>query len=179
MPEQARFSRTLTILCGLQGTGKSEAANIIAKKQGALLLRTDEISKEVIGEPSYTEQGVFTDEYVEKRYSEFLRRIEEALEQGKSVVADATFSKRKHRQKASRIALKLKADFQIVQVICSEKLVKERIEGRKKDASRAGFAQHMVYREVFELPDSKEGHICVIINTGTVEQLEKRLNMIF
>ncbi len=179
MPDKARFSRTLTILCGLQGTGKSEAAKIIAKKQRALLLKTDEISKKVVGEPTYTEQGIFTDEYVEKRYCELLRMIAEVLKRDKNVVADATFDKRKNRERARQIASAAEVDFQIIQVICPEELVEERMETRKDDASQATFIHHLVYKDKFEPFVAEEMPICIFSNASTLEDLEIQVNMFY
>ena len=169
----------LIITCGLQGVGKSKVARFITDKRGFLLLRTDEISEEAVGEPTYTEEGVFTDEYIEKRYSELMRMIGEALKRGGSVVVDATFNKRKNRERARQIAMEAGADFQIIQVTCPEEIVEERMKRRENDASTATFAHHLAYKKRFESFFVNERPPVVIGNEGTLEELRERVNTLF
>lgn len=179
MPSQAPFNRTLTIVCGLQGVGKTKVAGVLAKRQGAELIRTDEIRDEVIQEFHYTEEGIFTEEDMQRVYRRMLHEAIKWLHQDRRVVLDATFARRKNRDRARRIALAMEADFQLIEVMCQEDIVKERIGSRSGDESAAGFAQHLVYKKKFEPITTEERPHIVIDNSGTFDELEMQLSAYF
>lgn len=160
----------LIIICGLPGSGKTVVAKRIAEITKAILLRTDVIRKELIKQPTYSE------EETEKTYEEMFLRARRLLEENKNVVLEATFAKREWRFKAIKIAEASNADFKIVEVVCSENVIKERINRRTGDESDADFKIHLKYKNLFE--PIMENHI-VINNSGLFEETEKQINQYF
>lgn len=139
----------LIIMCGLQGTGKTTVGKKIAKELGAVMLRTDLIRREITNMPLYTEESR------RAAYTIMFARAQKKLAQGKDVLLDATFSKKEHRVHARKIAYAAKAKFTLVWVICSEEIVRERLEARVGDASDAGFAQYLEAKSYFESPEEE------------------------
>lgn len=89
------MNQKLFLVIGLQGAGKTEVAKKIAGRFGAILLRSDVLRKELFTKSLYTK------EESKIVYEEMFRRAKETLQDGKSVVLDATFKKeeRKTRKK--------------------------------------------------------------------------------
>jgi len=151
----------LIIVCGLQGTGKTSVAKKIASKIDGILLRTDVIRKEIIKKPTYSE------EEKQSVYDEMFSRAKELIEGGKDVILDSTFAKKENRDKAQEIT----KDFRIVETICPENIVKERIEKRFEDESEAKFEHYLKYKQFFD--SIKEKHSIIDTSKDIDEQLEK------
>lgn len=142
----------LTIVCGLPGVGKTTVAKDLSVKTGSVLLRTDVIRKEanILG---------YSEEEKQLVYDEMLSIAEKLLKGDKNVILDATFNKEKNRQAAQNIAGIDKADFEIVEVICPEEIVKERMEKRSGDESEAKFEDYLKHKKFFE--PIKEKHTII------------------
>src|SRR3989338_8176568 len=133
----------LIIVCGLSGTGKTTIARLLAERTSAAHLRTDVIRKEVFWSPDYSEAEK------EKVYKLMFERAQQLLKGG-SVVLDATFLKYRHRQTARKLALAAEAPFYIVEVVCPEEIVKERLAKRVGDASDARFGEYLAQKNALE-----------------------------
>jgi len=125
------------------------------------LLRTDVIRKEIIEKPTYSE--------VEKQkiYDEMFSRAKVLVEKGRDVILDATFAKKENRDKAKKIT----KNFRIVEIICPENIVKERIEKRFEDESEAKFEHYLKYKQFFE--PIEDQHIVIDTSKDINNQLEK------
>lgn len=158
---------SLTIVCGLQGVGKTTVARRIAERVHATLLRTDVIRKEL-------QISQYSEEEKQKVYNEMFSKAKKLLQGNKNVVLDATFIRQKNREQAQQIAEQTSVNFQIVHVVSSEKTVKRRLEERVGDESEAGFQQYSNSKNSFE---PIIGMHIAIDNSGareeTFEQLDK------
>ncbi|HEY4419879.1 MAG TPA: AAA family ATPase [Pseudonocardia sp.] len=100
----------LVLVGGLPGTGKTTLAGGLADRFGAAVLSSDRIRKELAGIDPTTRatadyrQGIYSPEHTEKLYAELLHRAESLLTQGESVVLDASWTSRPHRQRAGELA---------------------------------------------------------------------------
>jgi hypothetical protein len=159
----------LVAVCGLQGVGKSAVARRISDICGAELLRTDSIRKELFERPSYT------GEEMQKVYDAMFSRAKESLESS-YVVLDATFARRENRLRAREIAAEAEKEFRLVEVVCCEETVRQRIGSRKGDDSEAGFEHYLKYKSLFE--PVEEEHI-VIDNSGTLEETYRQVDVYF
>lgn len=157
----------MIIVCGLQGTGKTTVAKRIAAKIGAVSLRTDAIRKELKEVPQYTEQEM------QDVYDEMFSRAQKLLLKNRNVILDATFTKKRNRDQAKKIAEEAKTDFKIVKVVCSrDDIIRKRIRERSGDASEAGVEIFERNKSLFE--PIVEEHI-VIDNSGTLEDIDEQL----
>jgi aminoglycoside phosphotransferase family enzyme/predicted kinase len=141
-----RFARpTLYVLCGLPGSGKSTWAKRIAGIFELALFRSDEVRKDL---PEYGEHrggpvafgtGIYRPQARGRVYSRLLAAAQEELKKGCSVVLDATFSQRKWREEAVRLAEDLDAGILFIECVSSRETLLERLgrregKGGKSDA---------------------------------------------
>jgi hypothetical protein len=155
-----RTARTMLILvCGLPGTGKTTVAERIAEKTRSRLLSTDVMRKEIIERPGYTEKEK------EMVYGLVFGMAERMLRDSKNVVLDGTFYKKGLRDSVREIAEKTGSDFHLVEVVCGERIIKERLGDRKKarSASDADFGVYKKIKRVFEPVRGEH----FVINTST------------
>jgi len=169
----------LIITCGLMGTGKTTIAKEIAKIEGWAMISSDAVRKQLAGIPStrheYTafEKGLYSREFTERTYKRMNEIAEEFLRNGKSVVIDASFSKKSERDKAYALAKATNAEFTCIELVCPEQKTKRRLTARmhKKGAISDGrweiFPQQKAsFEKVDEFGD--EEHI--VVDTSTPKQ---------
>ncbi|MBI4949747.1 MAG: AAA family ATPase [Deltaproteobacteria bacterium] len=132
---------TVVILRGLSGAGKSTLAREIADVTNLVILSTDNIRKELAGlkttekAPSRFGGGIYSTEFTERTYKEMIARAASLLEEGRSVILDATFSKARHVDAARMAALKAGARAYIIECAAKDDVVKGRL--LKRDAECA------------------------------------------
>ncbi|MDP1719201.1 MAG: AAA family ATPase [bacterium] len=133
----------LIIVCGLSGTGKTTVARLLAERMSAAHLRTDVIRKEVFANPDYSEAEK------ERVYELMFERVEQLLKNG-PVVLDATFLKKQHRWTAEGLARAAGVQFYVIEAVCPEEIVKDRLAKRAGDASDARFSEYLAQKKVLE-----------------------------
>jgi aminoglycoside phosphotransferase family enzyme/predicted kinase len=100
----------LVLVGGGPGSGKSTIAGQLADRLGAVLLRSDRLRKEIAGldpvqgaaQPWRT--GLYAAAVTDRTYDELVSRAATLLGLGESVVLDATWSRRQHRDRAAAVA---------------------------------------------------------------------------
>lgn len=128
----------LITMCGLTGTGKSFLCEELRKRTGAKVIRSDIVRKELAGIKPTTPRlveygsGIYSKEFTEKVYAEMLERAKDSLKTGAPCILDATFSRKKHREEASKVAGSLDVPLLIVECICPENIIRERLANRIK-----------------------------------------------
>ena len=106
--EQARIR--LILVGGTPGSGKSTLANALTDPFQALVLGTDELRKELAGlgrterDLSPVDGGIYGADSTEATYRALLDRAGKVLDQGRSVILDASWRDAGHRQLARRLA---------------------------------------------------------------------------
>jgi uncharacterized protein len=99
----------LVLVGGLPGSGKSTVAGWLADELGAVLLSSDRVRKELAGldpvrhAPVPYRSGIYSPAHSAATYVELLRRAEELLSRGESVVLDATWSAAEARDLATAV----------------------------------------------------------------------------
>lgn len=156
----------LFVVCGLSGTGKSTVAHTLAARIGAVWLSSDVVRKELHGfDPLDRGTGaeLYTPDATRRTYEELCRRARNCLRQGVSVVLDATYQDRTHRQQVASAAQQSGAALLFVLCRCPEDVARIRIRERQRrqtDPSDAGIrvfeAQLRSFNPLDEVPASQQ-----------------------
>lgn len=128
---------------GLSGSGKTTVARAIAPalgaSPGAIVLRSDEIRKRLLGlspgdrapDPSYAP------EMTQKVYDVLFAEAAQLVEAGRSVILDATFLDPSHRAQAEGLASRLGLPLEGVWLEAAPDTLRGRLARRRGDASDA------------------------------------------
>ncbi len=133
----------LAAVGGLPGTGKSTFARAVAPvlgaSPGAVVVRTDEIRKRLLGIPPTTRmpQDRYTPEFHAHTYDVMLETAGAMLKAGRAVVLDATFTNRELRGRAEQLARQCGVPFHGVWLDAPVEVLERRVEARTNDASDA------------------------------------------
>lgn len=159
----------LIAVCGYPGVGKSTVSERLTGHLDAKRLRTDAIRKELFDEPCYSSEESRT------VYRTAFDRARDALESNRTVVVDASFANRRHRDLAKQVALDCDVPFRLLKVECEESEVVRRIEHRE-DISDADVEVYYKIREEFD-PIEQDHYRIDNSETleGTLRQLDSLL----
>ncbi|HEY6739841.1 MAG TPA: AAA family ATPase [Actinopolymorphaceae bacterium] len=132
----------LVLVGGLPGTGKSTIGGALADRLGAVLLRTDEIRRELPGAAGLPAQagygrGLYGGARVHDTYEEMLARARTLLEHGESVVLDASWSTGHERESARRLARDGRAALTELRCVVPQEVAGQRLQARVGDMSDA------------------------------------------
>jgi aminoglycoside phosphotransferase family enzyme/predicted kinase len=139
-------SPVLIILHGLSGSGKSWLAEQLLESYGAIQIRSDVERKRLVGfaaeakTKSAIGQGAYSADMTTQTYQRLLELATLILQAGPSVIVDATFLKKTHREQFQRLAQSLDIPYVILDLQASEVTLRSRILKREKlakDASEA------------------------------------------
>ncbi|MDQ4015624.1 MAG: AAA family ATPase [Thermoproteota archaeon] len=145
----------IVLFSGLPGVGKTRLANELAPLIKALVLSTDKIRKDLISNPTYTEE--------EKKliYDVMLilaKYLHEAA--GTNCILDATFNTKESRRKAmEKLESVSPEQFYIIECTCPEDIVLSRLKARKGDYSDADIDVYRKMKQEYEPVEEKERHI--------------------
>ncbi len=105
-----RARSVLTLVGGLPGTGKSSLADGIGDALGWVVLRSDEVRRDIAGvgrdarAPAQFGKGIYSPVSGDATYAELTRRASALIALGESVVVDASFTRASHRELFQRAA---------------------------------------------------------------------------
>ncbi len=132
----------LVLVGGLPGTGKSTVALNLGDKLGWPVLRSDELRKqgaglapEVRAAAAYKE-GLYSGLVTDSTYGALLEEARLLLEQGQSVILDASFSRSKWRAAATAVATQASAGLVEVRCTLPADIAADRL--REREARGAG-----------------------------------------
>jgi len=169
---------TLIIMAGLVGTGKSAVAVSLGEAIGAPVVRSDEVRKRLAGilpdEHRYEdyENGIYSEEFTNKTYSELLKEASEVLGGGRSIILDASYKSRASRERAAALAREKGARFFIVECVCEEEVVRARLKKRmgEKEVSDGRWETYERQKHGFEQITENEGRLIRIDSARPVEE---------
>jgi len=148
----------LVITCGLAGVGKSS----LARALGMEVVSSDVVRKELAGLPPQARRrepvgaGIYSPRMTERTYRALMERARRLLREGRSVVLDATFLRRRHRQWARRLAAQEGVRFLCLLLQAPEAEVRRRLQRREEeeaDVSDARWEVYLAQKEAWEPPD--------------------------
>lgn len=152
----------LIMVCGLPGTGKTTVAKKIADSTKSFVFNTDVLRKELFDDPDYSKREK------ELVYNLLFEMAGKFLMTAKNVVLDGTFYKKELRERGEELAEKMKSDFHVVEVVCEEKTVKERLVKRKGGVSDADYGVYLKLKKQFEPIKGKHA----VIESGKKEDAQ-------
>jgi len=178
------------ITAGLMGSGKSIIAREVAEITGAFVLQMDALRKEMC-HINPTERhlenfghGIYDRDTTQNAYEEAFSQAERMLEEGKSVIIDASFAKRDHRISAKNIAKKLNISFLVLECVCPDEEIKKRLKQRIKRKDEVSDGRQEIFaaqKDNFEaLSESQPGeHLVLDTSSPKDETVEKAIAAIF
>lgn len=171
---------------GLIASGKSTLAQAWAERYHLPYYNSDRVRKELAGlAPTCSRvesfaQGIYTEDFSEKTYTRLLELAAAHLKKGTSVVLDASYHKKKERQ---RLCRRLIATPRFVLCVCSEPEMKRRMACRQLDSEAVSDGRWEIYlkqKDEFELPEELAVDQLLVINTGApVDKLLEQLTASF
>jgi aminoglycoside phosphotransferase family enzyme/predicted kinase len=126
----------LALVGGLPGTGKTTVAGGLADGAGAVLLSSDRIRKELAGIDPATSAaadfgaGLYRPAGTDAVYRELLHRAAALLSRGESVILDASWIARRHRDAAADMARRTAAELVELECRTSTNTATQRIRTR-------------------------------------------------
>jgi aminoglycoside phosphotransferase family enzyme/predicted kinase len=142
-------SPVVIVLHGLSGSGKTWLAEQLRESYGAIQIRSDVERKRLLGFSAETKtksavgKGAYSADMTSQTYQRLLDVTSLIVQAGPSVIVDATFLKKIHRQNFKELAQSLKVPFVILDIQAGESTLRSRITKRAeydKDASEATLA---------------------------------------
>jgi predicted kinase len=166
----------LVITCGLPGTGKSSLARALAERSGFEVISSDVVRKELAGvEPGEHRyeafrQGIYSGEITKRTYEALLGRAAPILHAGRSVILDASFSRREQRSAARRLGQATGAQFACIYLAAGDEEVRRRITRRVKEGTDPSDASWEIYLEQkrrFQKPSEVLPERLISLGAGT------------
>lgn len=168
----------LVLVGGLPGSGKSSLARALADRANFSVIRSDVVRKELAGQssgepaPAAFGAGIYTPEWTERTYAECLRRAEEMLFEGKRVLVDASFVEEHRRRTFLEAAVLWGVPAVFLCCRADPDTVRERLAGRRGDASDAGWDVYQQAADRWEEPGTLTRSFLRDISTeGSQEQV--------
>ena len=175
---------SLVIVCGLPGSGKSTLSKRLRDLFDTKLFMSDDVRRELpeywtqSGSVSYG-QGMYRPEVRGRVYAHLLNLAREELKKGRSVILDATFTRRKWREEAVRLALDADSNILFFECTSANETLLARLGRRRsrEDSLSDARPEHLPgLRVEFESMDelAPEQHATV----STESEIESSLNEI-
>ncbi len=173
-PKQGR----VILMAGLSGSGKSTNARYLAKKLGAVQIRSDAVRKHLGGVPLDQKGGddLYTPEMTQKTYGRLLELGMSLATEGYSVILDAKYDRVTLRERAIAQANAKGIPLYIVYCDAPMEVRRDRLQSRSGDIADATVA--LVPKQVFEDFTSDERSYVVTLDTtqDTAPQLDAWLD---
>jgi aminoglycoside phosphotransferase family enzyme/predicted kinase len=135
-------SPSLTITCGLPGSGKSHESLGLLERMGAIRVRSDVERKRLAGLDMLDDSArhgldLYTPEATRQTYLRLFAVARMAMETGLPAVIDAAFLRRSERDEARRLAREMGVSFGILVCEAPRAVLRQRLLERRGDPSEA------------------------------------------
>ena len=173
----------MIITCGLMGAGKSSIARQLSKGLDSVLLRSDEVRKELVGMDPKTrvatafQSGLYAKEMTVRTYDALLNRAKLALHCGQTAIVDASFAKEAQRECFRTAARESGVAFLLIHVTCDQTTLLTRLDQRmelQEDASDGRRELLAQQASEFEVPPSGPDTICI----DALQDIDYNINLI-
>jgi uncharacterized protein len=170
----------LIVIFGLIGTGKSTLASALSEELSCGVISSDKVRKEIMGirptERRYEgfDKGIYSRSITDITYREILNRGRRAIEQGKIVILNASFSKRGLRELVLHEAEALGTPYYFIETKASEEAIKQRLTKRESKGEAISDGRWEIFerfKEGFEEPNElPRGRRLVVSADKTLEE---------
>ena len=166
---------SLYVFFGLIASGKSTLAEAFSKQYDMPYFNTDRVRKELAGvdpisrQSDNFNQGIYTKEFSRKTYQAMLDMAAIKIRSGhKDVVLDGSYSSIEERARVIEQATVLNARCIFIQCVCSDKVVRDRLEIRARDPQAVSDGRWEIYlaqKESFQSPSELEPSQLITLET--------------
>jgi uncharacterized protein len=129
----------VVVLFGLMATGKTTLAQALSQSLGLPVVHSDAVRKSLAGmkatarAPLEFGQGIYSEDYSERTYTEMLRLAQARLAQGESVILDASYKRAEERRRVRQLARRQGAVTLLVYCECAPAVARARAGIRLAD----------------------------------------------
>jgi uncharacterized protein len=166
----------LTLMSGLSGSGKSTVARYVARRTGAIQIRSDAVRKH-LGEIPLNQRGeqdLYSPEMTAKTYSRLLELGIILAQRGWNVILDAKFDRQNLRTTAINLAQSRNLPLQIVYCTAPIEVLRSRLEQRQGDIADATAELLSSQQAAFEpFTESEKTYVKIV---DTEQDIEVQLN---
>jgi hypothetical protein len=164
----------LIIFCGLMGSGKSSIAAALSIELGLETASSDAVRKKIASVPLHAHmnenygEGIYNYAFTAAVYEELQVLANNALANGRSIIIDASFIRKRDRDCFRKLAAKYRARFLQVHTVCPEQETERRLTCRSAKAMEISDGRWELYgcqRDKFENIEEDEGET-VLIDTS-------------
>ncbi len=165
----------LLLTCGLPATGKSWFGRRLAEALDGRFLQSDVRRKELFGTRPHNPQrdgydtGRYAPDAKQKIYDSLQESAREEIGAGRSIIVDGSFVQRFWREPFARVAAELGCPFCLVELVCDESTVRERLRLRALDPdepSEADWNVYLMLKEQVEHPHELPGSRRISVVSG-------------
>jgi aminoglycoside phosphotransferase family enzyme/predicted kinase len=163
----------LILMSGLSGSGKSTTAKYLARKLGAVHLRSDAVRKHLAGIPLLERGGdqIYTPEMTQKTYSRLLSLGITLANQGWQVILDAKYDKQNLREQAIAQATQHQLPLQIINCTAPVEVLQQRLAHRTGDiADATADLLTSQLNQAEPLTDKEQPYVKIVDTTQPVEE---------
>ncbi|UCE84966.1 MAG: AAA family ATPase [Deltaproteobacteria bacterium] len=157
-------------MCGVVGTGKSSAAELVADALGeAAVIASDRVRKRIAARSPGPDSELYTDASKERVYQGLLERAAPIAASGRVAVLDATFSKRSRRARVLDFARQRSIPALLVETRCPQAEALSRLRRRQArglDPSDAGPSYYAASVAELEAPDEWPASDRIVVDTS-------------
>lgn len=171
---------TAFIIMGRVGSGKSALAQALADELGWEVLSSDRTRKTLAGVPlrgrtdAAARAALYSTTMTEKTYTTLFQNAVRLLKEGRSVLLDATFSRRAHRDRLRKQLKRLGVSYRFIEAQVSDDIARRRLLEREQnpdEVSDARLDDWAALNRFYEPPRELRSDRLLVINTARTPEL--------
>lgn len=174
------------VLMGRIGTGKSTIAETLSEKLNIDCFSSDRIRKRLMGVPLNERPDVSKREQMYSRhmsiktYTKLRKKVEAFAKEQKSVILDATYSRKEEREKLVELLHTLGVSYYFIETQATDEVITERLKLRKSKEQVISDARLEDFEELIQYyQPPKELNSRHLIGIDTEQNLDESLSEIF
>jgi len=176
----------IVVTFGVIGSGKSTFAELLSEELACEIFSSDVERKKISGIPSkerkYEEydSGIYSKDITERTYQELFDRAEEVTKNGRPVILDASFSKRKWRDSIIVRAKNLHIPLYFLQTHAPKDVIEQRLLRRERQGPSVSDGRlEILDRFISEFEESVELNEKNLISIDTTKPLKDSMEITF